>query len=209
MHGRKPRAQFSQTCPKGHAKTYVAPNGRPYCRICNYAASRKYHEGKRQERLRARRQRLAERARPPKEERVWAAGHFEGEGTFTIASGGRGALPKPRVSLASTDKSVIEFFHARWPGYLRTWIPNSINGRARRVYYWQLIASDAVEGFALDMLPHLQTTRMRTKADLMLEDVRERIELRRTPEVRQRRFERMARMRVLNRRGTDRPRGER
>ncbi len=136
------------------------------------------------------------------------AGLFEGEGTITIASGGRNALPVPRVSMVSTDKSVIDFFHARWPGYLRNLIPYSSSGLAREVFYWQLTANDAVEGFVLDIRPHLQTERVRVKADLILEDIHERVQLRRTTEVEQRRWARMAKMRALNRRGIERPRGE-
>ena len=139
---------------------------------------------------------------------MWAAGHFEGEGTLTIASGGRGSLPIPAVSLTSTDKAVIDFFNARWPGYVRSFIPLSQTGLAREAFCWRLLASDAVEGFVLDILPHLQTERVRAKADLLLEDMRERVQLRRTEEVRQRRFERMAQMRELNRRGIRRPRAE-
>ena len=44
------------------------------------------------------------------------------------------------------------------------------------------------------------------EASLILEDIRERVQLRRTDEVVQRRWERMARMRALNRRGIERPR---
>ena len=206
VRGRIPRAHYRTVCPYGHLKTYVDPSGRPHCRVCNDAIKRRLHEAKRQARLRARRQRLAERPVPPKAERVWAAGHFEGEGTITIASGGRNSLPIPRVSLTSTDKSVIDFFHTRWPGYLRSCIPNSINGLAREAFSWQLKANDAVEGFILDIQPYLQTERVRAKADLILEDIRERVQLRRTDEVVQRRWERMAKMRALNRRGIERPR---
>jgi len=206
VRGRIPRAHHRTVCPYGHLKTYVDPSGRPHCRVCNDAAQRRLQEAKRQARLRARRQRLAERPMPPKAERVWAAGHFEGEGTITIVSGGSNSLPIPRVSLVSTDKSVIDFFHDRWPGYLRSCIPKSVNGLAREAFIWQLKANDAVEGFILDIQPYLQTERVRTKADLILEDIRERVQLRRTDEVVQRRWERMARMRALNRRGIERPR---
>lgn len=206
--GRVPRAHFKTICPYGHLKTYVDPTGRPHCRVCNDAIKRRLNEAKRQERLRERRRRLAERPMPPKAERVWAAGHFEGEGTITIASGGRNALPIPRVSLTSTDKSVIDFFNARWPGYVRSFTPPSRNGLAREAFCWQMTANDAVEGFVLDILPHVQTERVRAKADLILEDIGERVQLRRTKEVQQRRWARMAKMRALNRRGIERPHGE-
>lgn len=207
-HGRETRVLEEKYCRRGHLKTYVDPGGKYHCRVCNHASVRRYYERKVQKRLAERRRRIAERARPPKEERVWAAGHFEGEGTFSIMSGGRRGLPRPRVSLASTDRSVIAFFQARWPGALRDWIPKTVTNRARRVYYWQLVGNDPVEGFVLDVYPHLQTERVRTKADLLLEHVRDSAELRRSPGVRARRFARMRRMRALNRRGVDRGRAE-
>ena len=208
VRARVPRPHYTTICPKGHLKTYVDPTGRPHCRICNGAVKRRHQEARLKKRLREREDRLAARWSPPRADRVWAAGHFEGEGTITIASGGRKGLPKPRVSLASTDKSVIEFFHARWPGYLRTYIPPSKNNLARRAYYWQLTANDKVEGFVLDIRPHLQTERVRVKADLILEDIAERVQLRRSEEAVQGRWARMAKMRALNRRGLERPRGE-
>lgn len=205
---RVPLPHYKTTCPRGHLKTYVAPSGVLHCRICSNGRAIKAREKKRQARLRARRQRLARRPRPPKAERVWAAGHFEGEGTFTILSGGRVKPPRPCVSLSSTDRSVIDYFHARWPGMLRSLIPKTPTMRARRLYTWKLLSNDPVEGFILDMLAHLQTERVRTKAHLLLEHVRESAEYRRTPQVRARQFARMAKMRALNRRGVERPRGE-
>jgi len=197
------RASPQRYCHRGHLKDYVSPKGQRGCRICVKLADGKRMERLRQKRLRARRRRIAARARPPRGERAWAAGHFEGEGTVTILSGGAKALSVPRVSLTSTDESVITYFQARWRGRVRSYIPSSRSGRAREAFEWSLSAGEAIEGFLLDMLPDLKTARVRTKAGLLIEDVRARAEQRRTEAARADKRCRMAKMRALNRRGID------
>lgn len=206
--GRGPRAPKTDRCHRGHVKDYVASDGTRRCRECSKLAGRTYTEKRRQKRLEARRARLEARAVPPEADRVWAAGHFEGEGTLTINAGGRRRLSTPRVSLVSTDRQVIRFFHATWPGYVHSLMPKSASGRSRKAYVWVLRSCDAIEAFLLDTGPHFRTLRVRTKADLLLEDVRDRAERRFDDAARRRKLERMTVMRVLNRRGRDRSSAE-
>jgi hypothetical protein len=151
--------------------------------------------------LAERRRRIAARKSPPKTDRIWAAGHFEGEGTLSIVHYGEGNGTRPVANLSSTDWSMVEFFHERWPGYLVAYTPKS--GRARELLTWYLYGLDQIEGFILDIRPFLRSERVRTKAVLLLEDIRARAEGRRSPEARRRKAERHMRMRELNRRGVE------
>ena len=146
-----------------------------------------------------RRKRIAARRRPGRAERAWAAGHFEGEGTFTIVRHGKGDHALPLATLSSTDKSMVDVFHAQWPGYVQSRQLNNPN--ARVVFTWTLYALDQIEGFILDIRPYLKSERVRAKAVLLLEDVRARAERHRTPAARAKAKQRHLRMRALNRRG--------
>ena len=192
-------------CVFGHSKDYVYSDGRRGCRICTRNHMRKRTEARRKQRLRERRRRLAKRPVPPKGDRVWAAGHFEGEGTISILSGGAKRISRPHIALASTDKAVIDFFQATWRGHVSRFLPYSTTGRAREAFRWDLNTNDTIEGFLRDLLPHLKTERVRAKAELLLEDIRKRVVLRRTAKARQGLLDRMARMRALNRRGKPKP----
>ena len=202
-HGaaKSPCAANEQYCRLGHRKEYVCPQGRVLCRICRRRNMRKRCEARRKQRFKDRQRRIAQRHSPPEAECIWAAGYFEGEGTVTLHSTPRAGLTRPEVSMASTDKSMVEYFHARWPGTCWSYIPKSKNSLAREAFCWRLGACDTVECFLLDILPHLASRRVRKKADLLIEDIRDRLKCGRTPEVRQRKKERLLKMRELNRRG--------
>lgn len=202
---RKPDRE--RRCRRGHVMDHVDPRGRFVCRICQTRWRRAWQARRTKKRLAARHARLT-RCRPKirQTDRVWAAGLFEGEGTITIRSAGTKPYTRPCVSMASTDKAVVAFFQARWPGRLRTWIPNSKNGVARRAWEWMLCTNDPVECFLLDMRFCWQTQRVRTKAKLLLEEIRDKVSAPRSEAVKQRSAERLKQMRVLNRRGLRRPR---
>lgn len=187
------------TCRKGHVMTYVSPDGKHMCNVCRRRRQRAKYEAQRQKRLKARRHRIANRRRPSRAERIWAAGHFEGEGTFSIVHRGHKSGPQPIASLTSTDKSMVDVFHGHWPGYMQSIQPR--NPRAREQFTWTILKLDTIEGFILDIRPYLKSARMRAKAKLLLEDVRARAEMRRTPQARARKAERHLKMRELNRRG--------
>lgn len=180
--------------------TYVSPSGKYVCNTCRRRRQRVKYEAQRQRRLKERRRRIAARRRPGRVVRIWAAGHFEGEGTFSIAR--RGNHPQPIVSLTSTDKSMVDVFHDHWPGYLHAVQPRNPNARVQ--FTWTLLTLDKIEGFILDVRAYLKSARMRAKAALLLEDVRARAELRRTDAARARAAARHMRMRALNRRGVRR-----
>lgn len=181
---------------------YVSPKGKVLCTICKIRRQRARYAAVRKARLAERRRRIAARRRVPRTDRIWAAGHFEGEGTFSIVHFGRNNGTRPVANLSSTDFSMVHFFHQRWPGYLVEYTPRS--GNARTLLTWYLYGLDRIEGFILDIRPFLRSARVQAKAALVLEDVRARAEGRRTPDARRARAERHARMRVLNRRGVER-----
>ena len=187
-------------CSRGHLKIRQEC-GRYSCPTCSRERSRRSYEKQRQKRLDTRRARIAARRSPPGDECIWAAGHFEGEGTVTIMSGAKTNLYRPAVSVTSTDSSVINFFQLRWPGYVSRTVREKEGKRYRDAFTWRLSAHDKIESFLLDMLPHLKTMRVREKAALLIDDIRDRVQMRRTPEERRRKAERMARMRALNKRG--------
>jgi len=194
-------------CGRGHRAYFIWPNGRKACRTCLKIRRRKAYRDGRRRRLEARCQRMAQRHVPPMAERLWAAGLFEGEGTISIRSTGKQPLTQPHVSVVSTDRRIIDVFNALWPGRIERRIPNSKNDLARDAFLWILRSQEAVEGFLLDIRPCLKTRRMCRKADLVVEDIRDRMMRRQTPGVRRRTHARMVRIRMLNKRGLDRPRG--
>lgn len=200
---RKPSATLKgRTCRNGHVnRSYVTTGGKIECRTCRAIRHRKIWEANRQARLKARRALILARPRPPRRERIWAAGLFEGEGTITIRSTGKAKGTMPEVSMVSTDETIVEVFQTHWPGRIERYTPTSKNGLAREAIRWKRNARDLVEGFLLDIRPYLKTKRMREKAALLLADIRERAEMRVTVKRRARRLERMAKMRALNRRG--------
>ena len=198
-----PRAPDVRYCRLGHVKDYAVPSGALRCRVCAREWHQRRYEPKRQARLEARRRRIAGRASPPEADCIWAAGHFEGEGTVTIVSCGPKRAARPHVCLTSTDESMPAFFQARWPGRVRRFTPNSVNGRAREAFRWNLDGTERIEGFLLDILPHVVSTRVREKAELVIEDIRERVQQRRTPEARARMAARHLKMREMNRRGVE------
>ncbi len=169
------------------------------CRVCRNARQRKAYAAKRRERLKARRRRIAGRRRPPRVDCIWAAGHFEGEGTVSIVSNGARPFGRPVASLCSTDFSMVDVFQTHWPGHVQRVTHRS--GRARDLYVWRINTLDGIECFLLDIKPFLKSERVRVKAALLLQDVRERAELLRTPQVQQRMRERHMKMRSLNKRG--------
>ena len=125
---------------------------------------------------------------------VWTAGYFEGEGTITIRAGGRRGWPRPNVSMVSTDKHVIDYFQAHWPGQIYSHTPKSPNGVAREAHRWYLQSNDACEGFLLDIQPFLTTRRVRVKADLLLEEIRDRVRYERGDAAKRRSWARLRRI---------------
>jgi len=94
-------------------------------------------------------------------ELAWAAGLFEGEGTIRINKAtGRNRGGVLHCSVVNTDRSVVEFFQDRWPGYCKAVRP--VPGH-KQAWVWTVAARKA-ERFIRDLLPYLFTERMWTKA---------------------------------------------
>jgi hypothetical protein len=95
----------------------------------------------------------------------WAAGLFEGEGTVTIAVRNRDETYRIVVSIANTDRQVIDWFQSRWPGYVQ----GAYGKRPRRkpAWYWTLIGPRA-EAFIRQLRPFLRTERVRRKVELAI-----------------------------------------
>lgn len=136
-------------------------------------------------------------------ELAWAAGHFEGEGTVTLTRGGRIMHVRPQVSLSSTDKSVQKFFHDRWPGSIRSFLPRSWSGNVRIAHTWVLGSGERIQGFLMDILPFIRTERVRQKIVVVLDDIRDRGLYQQQPDTRDRSRQRLALMRQLNAKGRD------
>lgn len=186
-------------CRKGHVMTYISTSDKYICNTCARRRQRAKYEAQRQRRLKERRRRIAARPRPGRVVRIWAAGHFEGEGTLSIVRYGMGNGTRPVATLTSTDRSMVDVFQTHWPGYLQSRVPPNPN--AREQFTWTLYGLDQIEGFVLDIQPYFKSARVRAKAALLLEDIRARAAQHRTPEARAARAERVEKMRALNRRG--------
>lgn len=193
-------------CRRGHPMDYVSPGGKAVCRRCHARRARKWRRARTLKRLKDRRARIAGRRALPRDDRVWAAGLFEGEGTLSIMTTGTRPYTRPWVSVTSTDRAVVDFFHARWPGYVRGRTPRTATSLARKAYEWTLCSNDTVEGFLLDLRPFWRTARVRTKAALLLDEIRDRVRNPRSAAVKRRSATRLKTMRALNRRGLVRPR---
>lgn len=98
----------------------------------------------------------------------WAAGLFEGEGTVTLATNRIASYTRARVLLSSTDQEIVNFFHTRWPGSCRNYMPQSRTGRAKRAWSWTVSCRKAIT-FLQDIRPYIRTSRVRAKIDLVFE----------------------------------------
>lgn len=135
---------------------------------------------------------------PPLADLIWAAGLFEGEGTVTITRSGRRGYTRPLVQVTSTDPEVIEVFQTRWPGCIQVRQPG---GNAREAQAWSLNVRPAIRTFLTDLLPHFRTSRVRLKAELVIEDVDARVQGSGAPGYLAACHERRERVAALNRRG--------
>jgi hypothetical protein len=196
-------------CKRGHPfteeNTYIWPkDGHRRCRLCHRDRFR-VSEAKRKARRNAASALAREAARPrvARDDCIWAAGLFEGEGTATITSGGSSRRHTRVVAmLSSTDKEVVEFFQARWAASAVTLHTPKTSPRARPAWTWVLSGWRAGQFFEA-ILPHVRTTRVRAKIALaLLAQSRKKPGVRNDAEYIAEHAGYMARMRVLNHRGT-------
>lgn len=132
---------------------------------------------------------------------VWAAGLFEGEGTIAIAIRRQDETYRMLCSVGNTDRSVIEFFQDRWVGWLQ---PGYGKGPRRRPSWSWTVVGPRAENFLRMIESHIRTARVRSKLDLALAFRRRQSNdpaIYWAPDYRPALREIYERMRVLNRRG--------
>ena len=191
-------------CKHGHKytkeTTYWKKNGTRDCQICRLTQGRKRSLEKRLKKCISQRR----KKKPSEADLNWAAGIFEGEGTFTmlrVKSKKCSNLTTAKVLVGNTDIQIVEFFHKHWGGTLRK--RKKIKGK-KQSYEWYLSGNQCWI-FATDLLPHLRTNRVIEKAKLLIESEEYR---RRSPrfgieslETQKKLWEYLLLFRKLNRRG--------
>lgn len=91
---------------------------------------------------------------------AWAAGLFEGEGTVRINK------PAPRnwgalcVSVVNTDRQVLDFFQARWPGCYKA--ATGLRPEQRDAWVW-VIAARRAAAFLEQIRPYVVRDRVRER----------------------------------------------
>jgi hypothetical protein len=158
-------------CKHGHAfdgvNTYIRPNGSRACKRCALLRTRRRRAV--QSRLCNTKRDQAIKAWTPnlsRRELAWAAGLFEGEGTVTIATGGRARrYTRLVVTLSSTDREIIDFMQSRWAGSVKSYQPS---GNAKLAHSWLLSGSRA-GAFIGQVLPFVFTNRVKAKMNLAIE----------------------------------------
>lgn len=100
----------------------------------------------------------------PAADLAWAAGLFEGEGTFTIGIRRSDETYRIIAMVGNTDFQIIEFFRHRWDGYISQ--RKDAPGR-KTAWHWTLIGPRAY-AFIRQIRPFLRTDRVLAKADLCI-----------------------------------------
>lgn len=137
------------------ARTYAREQARRVRRVGHMAA------------LESKRQWVEDRPRWPDIDLAWAAGMFEGEGTATISvTTNRVGNPSGRcvISLTSTDRQIIDFFHERWPASkIGT---RHADPRHKLAWVW-VLQGDMVLRFVADVSRFLRTDAERAKFEIV------------------------------------------
>lgn len=197
-----PRRPF---CKHGHnlmlpGSVYVKGNGAHDCMEC-----RKRRAVQRFEQVPLRAKPVSRIIpQPSLEDRIWAAGFFEGEGTVTISrSGGkkRSHLTRLLVTTANTTEEFILFLRERWGGSTRKRKPQT--KRSRPAFEWTLGGGQAIF-FLRDIEPYIKACRNidRLKIAFESEELR-RSRGQRGSETRSKLHGLLEAMRVLNKRGVE------
>jgi hypothetical protein len=183
-------------CKHGHlfddANTYIARGGKRQCRACVRDRMRIL----RTQRYAARPAPTRDYQVPPTTDLLWAAGLFEGEGTATI--GGKGPYSAALISVTSIDLEVLDFYQLHWGGRIRSVGRRSPN--AREAFTWELHGQRAAF-FAEDLLPHIRTSRVRQKFEILVESQQHRRQGSRNPSYQAIIGAYREQLRLLNRRG--------
>ena len=133
-------------------------------------------------------------------ELAWAAGLFEGEGTIRINKATKHNLGHLCVSVVNTDKQVVDWFHDRWPGYMKP--ATGLRVDQRPAWVWVIAARRAAE-FLRAIQPYIVTNRVREKAQFGIDfqENKKRGSNNHTNEYREDQFNAYLWMRELNVRG--------
>ena len=99
-------------------------------------------------------------------ELVWAAGLFEGEGTVRINKPTRRNCGTLIVSVVNTDRDVLDFFQARWPGYMKR--ATGLGPRQRPAWVW-VIAARRAAAFLRLIQPFIVRARVLERIDVALQ----------------------------------------
>jgi len=171
------------------------------CRQCATIRARKRYQFKFKENLSKFKEELAKPSHLKPLDAAWIAGLFEGEGTITISTGGRSGYTRPVICLTSTDLQMIDILNKIWPGYIRTFVPNTKSKNAKTAQTWVLNSGLKCFQFARDVLPYIRTERVRKKFEILIEYMQDAHPYNRDPDRKIRQQGRLQQMRELNRRG--------
>lgn len=99
-------------------------------------------------------------------EMAWAAGLFEGEGTVRINKPSVRNWGALIVSVVNTDRQIVDWFQARWPGYMKA--ATGLRPEQRDAWVWVIAAGVAVD-FLRAIRPFVVRDAVRAKIDHGLE----------------------------------------
>lgn len=99
---------------------------------------------------------------------AWAAGLFEGEGSFGLRNNAGETYKYLTLQINMTDEDVLEkFYNIFQVGTFRPWTPPSHAGRKPQ-WRWRVSGKDA-EAVAWALAPHLGKRRLARFAELLIE----------------------------------------
>jgi hypothetical protein len=148
----------------------------------------------------AREAQLELRQKPPLRDIAWAAGLFEGEGSVGLHSNHQRRYSRLRISVTSTDIEIVEFFHERWGGTVRSC--GFASPRANEAFVWML-QGPATLPFLLDLLPEIRRQRIRERFAIAIESQKMRRMGVEDPAYHERLQELQRQLYVLNKRGRE------
>ena len=100
-----------------------------------------------------------------RDEIIWAAGLFEGDGSVRINRPTKHNLGALMVAITSTDRDIPEWFQSRWPGHCKS---VSTSEDRKPAWGWVVPAIKA-KGFLVSIRPFVKSKRMQIRIDLGIE----------------------------------------
>jgi hypothetical protein len=98
----------------------------------------------------------------PTLEVAWAAGLFEGEGSIRINKPTRRNLGALIVAVTNTDRDILNFLQARWPGYMK---PVAGGGPRRKQAWMWVIAARRAMAFLMAIEPYVVRAAVRERIE--------------------------------------------